>query len=364
MKERQFSGNSNRIFLVNKARSCRRTGVYMINRMGRVKKAGTVDFVEKELKSPVGTQVLVKIKASCICGSDLHIFRGRHPSVSLPVTIGHEFTGEVIAVGEAVTDFQKGDRVVVEPSLPCGTCEACRHGEYSYCENLLFTYRVGDGAMADYFIGSQEHMFRLPDKVSYEKGALTEPLAVAVHACKRAEIGLGDRVLVIGAGAIGIMIAAVCRKAGAAEVVISDLSTSRLAMAEKLGATHIVNAGKEDLKLEVGKWSGEKGFDKAFECVGAEATFRQAMELVKMNGLVTDVGIFEKTEIQLDASLFVKKELRVQGAQGYCPDAIQILQELPFEQMITHHFQLEELREALETASDPNSNAIKVCINI
>ena len=161
--------------------------------------------------------------------------------------------------------------------------------------------------MADYFIGSQEHMFRLPDKVSYEKGALTEPLAVAVHACKRAEIGLGDRVLVIGAGAIGIMIAAVCRKAGAAEVVISDLSTSRLAMAEKLGATHIVNAGKEDLKLEVGKWSGEKGFDKAFECVGAEATFRQAMELVKMNGLVTDVGIFEKTEIQLDASLFVKK---------------------------------------------------------
>ena len=163
------------------------------------------------------------------------------------------------------------------------------------------------------------------------------------------------------------MIAAVCRKAGAAEVVISDLSTSRLAMAEKLGATHIVNAGKEDLKLEVGKWSGEKGFDKAFECVGAEATFRQAMELVKMNGLVTDVGIFEKTEIQLDASLFVKKELRVQGAQGYCwdfPDAIQILQELPFEQMITHHFQLEELREALETASDPNSNAIKVCINI
>ena len=339
----------------------------MINRMGRVKKAGTVDFVEKELKSPVGTQVLVKIKASCICGSDLHIFRGRHPRVSLPVTIGHEFTGEVIAVGEAVTDFQKGDRVVVEPSLPCGTCEACRHGEYSYCENLLFTYRVGDGAMADYFIGSQEHMFRLPDKVSYEKGALTEPLAVAVHACKRAEIGLGDRVLVIGAGAIGIMIAAVCRKAGAAEVVISDLSTSRLAMAEKLGATHIVNAGKEDLKLEVGKWSGEKGFDKAFECVGAEATFRQAMELVKMNGLVTDVGIFEKTEIQLDASLFVKKELRVQGAQGYCwdfPDAIQILQELPFEQMITHHFQLEELREALETASDPNSNAIKVCINI
>ena len=111
----------------------------MINRMGRVKKAGTVDFVEKELKSPVGTQVLVKIKASCICGSDLHIFRGRHPSVSLPVTIGHEFTGEVIAVGEAVTDFQKGDRVVVEPSLPCGTCEACRHGEYSYCENLYLS---------------------------------------------------------------------------------------------------------------------------------------------------------------------------------------------------------------------------------
>lgn len=339
----------------------------MINRLGRVKEAGTVDFIEKDLELPVGMQVLVKIKASCICGSDLHIFRDRHPGVDLPVTIGHEFTGEVIAVGEKVTDLKKGDRVVVEPSVPCGTCEACRRGEYSYCEKLSFTYRLGDGAMADYFIGSREHMFRLPDGMSYEKGALTEPLAVAVHACKRAGVGLGDKVLVIGAGAIGIMIAAVCRKAGASEVMVSDLSTFRLAMAEKMGATHFVNAEREDLKLETGKRTGGKGFDKAFECVGSQFTFRQALELVKMNGLVTDVGIFEKPEIRLDASLFVKKELRVQGAQGYCwdfPDALQLLQELPFEQMITHRFRLEELKEALETAADPNSNAVKVCINM
>ena len=125
MKERQFSGNSNRIFLVNKARSCRRTGVYMINRMGRVKKAGTVDFVEKELKSPVGTQVLVKIKASCICGSDLHIFRGRHPSVSLPVTIGHEFTGCLLYTSgwKALlrNEISPGDVVVIRYEGPKGS---------------------------------------------------------------------------------------------------------------------------------------------------------------------------------------------------------------------------------------------------
>lgn len=339
----------------------------MKNRLGRVVEAGVVDFVEREVKQPVGTQVLVKIKASCICGSDLHIYRGKHPGVRLPVTIGHEFAGEVMAVGEDAIHFRKGDRVVVEPSVPCGNCDACRHGEYSYCENINFTYRLGDGAMADYFLGKEEFIYPLTDDISYEKGALTEPLAVAVHACKRAGISLGDKVLVIGSGAIGIMITAVCRKLGAREVVVTDLSKCRLAMAKMMGATHTLNAAGKDIKQAAREWTEGKGFDKAFECVGTEGTFRQAMELVKTNGLVTDVGIFEKPEICLDASLFVKKELRIQGAQGYCwdfTDALQILRELPFEKLITHHYRLEELKQALETASNPESNAIKVCITI
>ena len=237
-------------------------GYKMKNRLGRVVEAGVVDFVEQEVKQPVGTQILVKIKASCICGSDLHIYRGKHPGVRLPVTIGHEFAGEVMAVGEDAIHFRKGDRVVVEPSVPCGNCDACRHGEYSYCENINFTYRLGDGAMADYFLGKEEFIYPLTDDISYEKGALTEPLAVAVHACKRAGISLGDKVLVIGSGAIGIMITAVCRKLGAREVVVTDLSECRLAMAKMMGATHTLNAAGKDIKQAAREWTEGKGFDK------------------------------------------------------------------------------------------------------
>jgi 2-desacetyl-2-hydroxyethyl bacteriochlorophyllide A dehydrogenase len=337
----------------------------MINRIYRVPQALKTDFLEKEITHPKGREVLIKVKASCICGSDLHIYRDRHPSVKLPVTIGHEFTGEVLETGSEVRDVQKGDRVVVEPAINCGTCEACRRGEYNFCENLTFTYREGHGAMADYFLGTEEHIFKLPPDISWEEGALTEPLSVAVHACRRAQVGLGDKVLVIGAGAIGIMIAAVSKKMGAKEVVISDVREFRLKAALNLGATRSVCAGKEDLNQVISGLSSHKGFDIAFECVGAEATLKQAMELVKNNGLVIDVGIFEKTDIRIDASLYVKKELRLKGAQGYCfdfPYALWLLGEIPFGQLITHRFKLSDFHEAIETAANPEADAIKVCV--
>jgi 2-desacetyl-2-hydroxyethyl bacteriochlorophyllide A dehydrogenase len=337
----------------------------MKNRIGRVPEALKIDFLEKEVEHPKGHEVLLKVKASCICGSDLHIYRDRHPSVKLPVTIGHEFTGEVVEIGNEVTRVQKGDRVVVEPAINCGTCEACRHGEYNFCEHISFTYREGHGAMADYFTGAEDHIFKLPPELSWEEGALAEPLSVAIHACKRAEVALGDKVLVIGAGAIGIMIAAVSKKMGAREVVISDVRESRLKMALNLGATRSVCAGKEDLDKVISDLSDNKGFDIAFECVGAEATLKGAMELVKKNGLVIDVGIFEKPDIRIDASLYVKKELRLKGAQGYCfdfPHALWLLGEIPFGQLITHRFKLEDLHTAIEAEMNPEMNAVKVCI--
>jgi 2-desacetyl-2-hydroxyethyl bacteriochlorophyllide A dehydrogenase len=337
----------------------------MINRMGRVPEALKIDFLKKEAISPKGHEVLLKIKASCICGSDLHIYRNRHPSVKLPVTIGHEFSGEVLETGDKVTGVQEGDRVVVEPAINCGICEACRRGEYNFCENLKFTYREGHGAMADYFTGTEEHIFKLPPEISWEEGALAEPLSVALHACRRAQVSLGDKVLIIGAGPIGIMIAAVSKRMGAKEVVISDVREFRLKAALNLGATRSVCAGKEDLNKVISDLSGHKGFDIAFECVGTEATLKEAMELVKNNGLVIDVGIFEKTDITIDASLYVKKELRLKGAQGYCfdfPYALWLLGEIPFRQLVTHRFKLEDLHEAMKTAVNPEADAIKVCI--
>jgi len=339
----------------------------MINKLGRIAAAGKVDFIQREIPPLQAHQVMIRIAASCICGSDLHIFKDKHPAVRLPVTIGHEFSGTVEAVGSEVSSVKVGQRVTVEPVIACGTCDACRHGDYGYCENISFTYRQGDGAMALYFVGDEQRVFPLPDEISFLEGALTEPMAVALHAVRRARVTLGDRVVVIGAGAIGILVAAICRRLGASEVVISDLSPSRLHMAEELGATRTVCAAEEDVVQVVQSISKGKGFEKAFECVGREQTLNQAIAAVKTNGLVTNVGIFEKPDIHLNAAVLVNKELRLQGSQGYCWDfegAISLLRELKPERLITHRFALEELQEAFQTALDPASGAIKVCVQM
>ena len=335
------------------------------NKIAQVSEPCRIHFISEDIHLLGDGEILLAIQASLICGSDLHIYKGLHPAVDLPVTIGHEFTGKVIAAGNGVTKCKAGDLVTVEPVITCGVCSACRRGEYGYCKEISYTYRQGHGALARYFVAKEEKVYVLPPGISAEKAALAEPLAVAVHAVKRAQVCLGDRVVIAGAGAIGIMIAMVCKKIGAKCVAISDVSEFRLNMARELGADIAVNASNGNIEDEIERLSSGEGFDKAFECVGKEATFVQLMSCLKMNGLLTDVGIFEKPLIRLDASLIVKKELRIQGAQGYCWDfeaALQLLQELPFEKLITHRFPLHEVRQAMKTALDPKSRAIKVCL--
>ncbi len=334
-------------------------------RIGSVTEPGRVEFSEKELVQPGEGEVLIRIAASAICGSDLHIFKGKHPSVPLPVTIGHEFSGTVAAVGKNVGNVKVGDRVTVEPVLVCGTCMACRTGNYGYCENISFTYRNGDGAMADYITVEASHVYPLPDRLSSEAGALIEPLSVAVHAVRRADIQMGETVLVIGAGAIGLLIAALCRNRGAGEVIVSDFSHARLEMAEKLGATMSINPSDTDLLEKISEVTGGSGVDKAFECVGLEVTFNQVMQAVRKNGLATIVGIFEKPQISINAARFVTHEIRIQGSQGYCwdfPVALQMSKEIDLEMLVTHSFPLDELQQALETALDRGSGAIKVIL--
>jgi len=336
------------------------------NRVGRVIEPGKVDFLLRTVDEPKEQQVVIKIASSAICGSDLHIFKGKHPSAPLPVTIGHEFAGEVVAVGSKVSKVKIGDRVTVEPVIVCGKCRACRTGNYGYCENISFTYRVGDGAMADYITVEEPYVYKLPEHLSYSAGALIEPLAVAVHAVRRADIKLGEKVLVIGAGAIGILVAALCRRRGAAEVAIADFTQKRLNIALELGATMAINPSKQNVYDVVSKITDGVGMDKTFECVGLEATFNQAMMALRKNGLATIVGIFENPNITIPATRFITHEIRVQGSQGYCwdfPIALEMSKEIDLEKLITHTFKLEDLQQALETCLDRDSGALKVIIH-
>jgi (R,R)-butanediol dehydrogenase/meso-butanediol dehydrogenase/diacetyl reductase/L-iditol 2-dehydrogenase len=336
------------------------------NRIGRVVSPKTVDFIERPVMEPAGNEVVVKIAASAVCGSDIHIFSGRHPSVPLPVTVGHEFSGDVVALGRNVSKVREGDRVTVEPCLVCGKCDACLHGNYGYCENISFTYRNGDGAMADYITVKEPYVYRLPDRLSYKAGALIEPMSVATHAVRRADIRLGEKVLVIGAGAIGILVTALCKLSGAGDILVCDYSASRLKMAGEFGASRVINPGKGDsLEKIVEETSGGTGMDKTFECVGRESTFVQAMTSLRRNGLATIIGIFEEPNITINAMNFINYEIRVQGSQGYCwdfPIALRMSERLDLEKLVTHEFPLEDLQRALETCFDPGAESVKVIL--
>ena len=268
--------------------------------------------------------------------------------------------------GKNVTRLRPGDRVTVEPCESCGTCDACRRGEYGSCDALTFIYRRGDGAMADYITVKAESVFPLPDALSYEAGALIEPLAVAVHAVRRADVRMGETVVVLGAGAIGMLAAALCRHSGASKVIVSDYSAFRLDMAKTLGATCVVNPGAgENLEAVVLRETDGRGADKVLECVGREETFVQAMTLLRKQGLATVVGIFEQPKIATPVMKLVSNEIRIQGSQGYCwdfPTALQMAGKLGLGKLITHRFKLEELQQALTVALDPTQHTVKIIL--
>ena len=326
---------------------------------------GVIELVERQVPELLPHQVLIAIKASSICGSDIHIYKGKHPSAPLPVAVGHEFAGEVAAVGSAVHKVKAGDRVTVEPVIACGLCLPCKQGTYGYCDNLSFHYRQGQGALADYFVADEQFVFLLPSHLSYEAGALIEPLAVAVHAVKRARISLGDKIVILGAGVIGILIAELSKADGSTDIIVVDLAVFRLEKALEMGATRVVNPARDNIEEVVAEVTDGRGIDKTFECVGLDKTLVQAMSLLKKGGLATIVGIFEEPKVTIPASLFVAKEITVQGSQGYCWDfdtALALTKEIDLNKLVSHVLPLKYVNEGFKVALDPGAKAIKVVL--
>ena len=337
----------------------------MRTRMGIVQSAGSAELVEREVAKAGENQVIIAVKACSICGGDLHIYKGKHPSAPLPVALGHELAGAVVQVGAKVNTLRVGDRVTVEPVLACGECLPCRTGLYGYCHNLSFHYRRGQGAMADYFVVDARYVYKLPDHLSYEAGALIEPLAVAVHAVKRAKITLGDKVAIMGAGPIGILVAAVCRAAGAEEIIVVDIADIRLETAMAMGATRTVNSMRESVVEVVREMTGGRGIGKTFECVGREETFVQAMTCLCKGGQATMLGIFEQPTIEIPATMFVAQEITVQGSQGYCWDfetALGLTNKIDMGRIISHEFALSDIDKAMKTALDAKEKAVKIIL--
>ncbi|NTZ87416.1 2,3-butanediol dehydrogenase [Burkholderia metallica] len=264
-----------------------------------------------------------------ICGSDLHEYAdgphaipvdAPHPLSrrTAPLTLGHEFCGTVVEVGEGVTTLRAGDRVAVEPEYRCSQCAYCRSGSYNLCVSMGFAGLMGDGGMADFAVVPAYMLHRLPDGVSLEQAAVMEPAAVALHALRRGELRLGDTCAVFGLGPIGLLLIMLAKLQGATTIVAVDVSPERLAAATRFGATHAFDARGLDasaLQDAIRAATGGLGVDTSFEAAGLQATFESAMRALRKGGRVVMVGLMP--HVGFDAFRAVNDELTFTASVGY-----------------------------------------------
>ena len=262
--------------------------------------------------------VLVRVKACAICGSDVHGLDGSTGRRQPPVIMGHEAAGVVEAVGSGVKGFSPGDRITFDSTIYCGACSYCRKGQVNLCDNRRVLgvscgdYRQ-DGAFAEYVAVPAHICYHLPAELSFEEGALVEPVSIAVHAVSRAPIRINDTALVVGAGTIGLLLIQALRIAGCSRIIVVDIDAGKFPLVEQFGATSCLRADGENPLGEIRDFTGGEGVDAAFEAVGISSTVNLAVQAVKKGGHLVLVGnVSPKVELPLQA--VVTRELTLHGS--------------------------------------------------
>lgn len=302
-------------------------------------------------------EALVKVKYTGICGTDIHVMHGKHPTAKFPVVTGHEFVGEVVQVkGKGAEKFKTGDQVVVQPYFSCGTCEPCAKGMDNVCAELAFMGAHVNGSFAEYTKVLTRKMYKIPEGLSLELAALTEPIAVAVHDVRNSGLKVGESALIIGGGPIGMLIAMVARHAGASKVIISEISEYRRKFAESLGFT-TVNPLVPEFDDTLRKITANKGFNVVYEVSGAKPSIKTAVDHAAIAGTVMVVGMTSEP-YPIELSKIFAKELNVKGVRIHSQysfiGAIELLRsgELnnEFKTMISKIFKLDDINAAFAYA--------------
>lgn len=322
-------------------------------------------------------QVRVRIKAVGICGSDVHYLKhlkiGAY-EVKKPMVIGHESAGVVEEVGKDVNHLVPGDRVALEPGIPCWKCSFCREGLYNLCPEMsFFATPPVHGSLADQVVHPAELCFKLPEKVSLEEGAMCEPLSVGVHTCRRANIGPETRVLIIGGGAIGLVTLLVARAFGSPRIIVADTHAERLSSAMEMGAdeTVLVSKKEEDMMKEIEEIKKKMGgpIDVSCDCVGTTKSLTTCLEVTRSAGRVCAVGMRETT-MSLPITPAISREVDILGVFRYrntypvCLDLISSGR-VDVKPLITNRYKFTEqdIKDAFEMSAN-GGNAIKVMFNL
>ncbi len=276
---------------------------------------GEIEFRDAPEPKAGPGQVRLQIKRIGICGSDVHVYHGKHPFTSYPIVQGHEFSALVEALGDGVEGIALGSKATARPQVVCGLCRPCRRGDYHICDQLKVQGFQAPGVAQDLFVTEADKLVTLPDEFTHEQGALVEPAAVAVHASGRAGDLRGKNAVVTGAGPIGNLVAQMCRCRGA-NVLITDLSDFRLQKARESGIAAASNPQRESLPEAVARVFGEEGFDVALECAGAQASVSALIDSVNKGGAVVIVAVFQEKP-PLDLAVIGDRELHLLGTLMY-----------------------------------------------
>lgn len=318
---------------------------------------GTERMELRELPQPkLGDgEVLIRTRATVVCGTDLHIYRGLFRGLKPPRVLGHEFSGEVVETGDSVKRTAVGDRVTVDPVLSCGECHFCSEGHTILCEKGDLVNVIGfvrDGAYAEYVAVPEKNAYPMPNNMTYEKGAFVNTLACPLYALRRVGVRRGDFVVVLGSGAAGLFFIQLSKLMGAGTVVSTDVSPSKLEVATRLGADAGINVQEKDPVSEVMNMTSGRGADIVIDAVGTHETAQQVVPLAGKQGKVIIFGVFEAPVNEIPFEDIRAKDLEIYGIAGYntsiYPEAISLLasSKVDVDTMITHRFRLEEVPTA------------------
>lgn len=309
--------------------------------------------------------LLIKIKKTAICGTDIHIYNWdewAQKTIPTPMVVGHEYAGEVVAIGQEVKGFTLGDRVSGEGHITCGHCRNCRGGKTHLCRNTLGVGVNRAGSFAEYLVIPAFNAFKLPDEISDDLAAIFDPFGNAVHTALSFDL-VGEDVLITGAGPIGIMAAAVAKHVGARHVVVTDINEYRLNLAKKMGATRTVDVSKENLNEVMTSLGMTEGFDVGLEMSGVTSAFTSMLNNMNNGGKIAMLGI-PGNDMAIDWSQVIFKGLTIKGVYGremfetWYKMASLIQSGLDLSPIITHHYAIDDFQQGFDTMRSGQSGKV------
>lgn len=330
---------------------------------------GVIEFNEVQVPEVKENQILVKIMKIGVCGSDIHVYNGEHPFTSYPVTQGHEVSGEISELGLGVKGFRIGQKVTIQPQVVCGECYPCRHGKYNLCEELKVMGFQTTGVASHYFAVDAEKVTLLPDNMNFDEGAMIEPLAVAVHAVKKAGDVSGLKIVVLGGGPIGNLVAQVAKGMGATSVMVTDISDLRLGKSKECGVEHCINTKNIDLGEAITNAFGSDKADIIYDCAGNNITMGQAIKYARKGSTIILVAVFagmatvdlavaNDHELDIKSTMMYRNEDYIDAIELVNKDKVQLMP------LVSKHFAFKDYLEAYKFIESNRETTMKVIINV